>query len=234
MYIKQFRYGVDNLAYLICGKKTAIAVDPGAVTEIIAFLEQTNLRLQTVVNTHTHPDHMTGNTAILRQFDADYITMQQLLEKGFLELEKDKIKVYHTPGHSADSVIFSVGNGLITGDTLLTGKVGRCFTGDLKSFLESIKLITSFPDETIIYGGHDYVHEYLDTARSIEPENTAIDEFEKIYNVTPKLVCSTLSDEYRINPTLRFNHKNIIAVLKKNDMETDSEYKRWQAILSLV
>ncbi len=184
MRIKQFRYAADNLAYLIYDDKHAIAVDPGAVNDILAFLKKSDIKLEYIVNTHTHPDHTSGNAEVLNQTHAEYLDIPALIKKTFLELELsgNRIDVHHTPGHSEDSVIFHFDNILVTGDTLFTGKAGKCFTGDLKRFLVSIKLIMSFPDDTIIYGGHDYVMEYMETAKTIEPDNSAIEKFLAQYN----------------------------------------------------
>ncbi|MCF8120673.1 MAG: MBL fold metallo-hydrolase [Deltaproteobacteria bacterium] len=232
MRIRQFRYAADNLAYLIYGENAALAVDPGAVEDMLTFLEKSGLTLQAVVNTHSHPDHTTGNKSILEQTKAVFMDTEILLKEPFLELEGDRIAVYHTPGHTQDSVIFQVDRSLVTGDTLFTGKAGRCFTGDLARFLKSIKRIMAFPSRTVIYGGHDYVLEYMDTAKAIEPNNTAIDDFLETY--TPDHVCSTLADEYRINPTLRFNTDSLIHVLKERGLATATEYERWQSVMSIV
>ncbi len=232
MQFYQFRYGQDNLAYLICGKKTALAVDPGAVEEILSFLTASGLKLQAVVNTHSHPDHTGGNVAILAATDAEYFTCEELIGRNSLVLEGHRICIYHTPGHTEDSLIFHVDSALITGDTLFTGKVGRCFTGDRQQFLQSIKMIMRFPEETVIYGGHDYVLEYLNTAAKIEPGNTAIEEFRRRYD--PRRVCSTLAEEFRMNPTLRFNTDSMIAVLKQRGLAVDTEYDRWCSVLSIV
>jgi len=231
--IQQFRYDVDdNLCYLIYGEKSAIAVDPGAVEEISAFLSDRGLSLQTIVNTHTHPDHMVGNDEMQKKTGAEFIDMDTLINNPVLHLEGERIDVHHTPGHSQDSVIFHVGPDLITGDTLFTGKIGRCFTGDLDRYFEAVKLIMSFPDSTIIYGGHNYVTEYMETARQIEPENSAIDEFMKTYS--PDLVRSTLAQEYQINPTLRFNTESLIAVLRERDLPASTELDRWRSVMSIV
>jgi hypothetical protein len=57
MNIKQFRYAADNLGYLVYGDKTAIAVDGGAADKIISFVQNRNLELKYVTNTHSHMDH---------------------------------------------------------------------------------------------------------------------------------------------------------------------------------
>ncbi len=231
--IKQFRYDVDdNLGYLIYGEKSAIAVDPGAVEEMVSFLAGNGLTLQAIVNTHTHPDHTIGNDAMGSKTGAGIIEMNALISNPMINLEGERIDVYHTPGHSQDSVILRVGSDLITGDTLFTGKVGRCFTGDLDRYFESIKLIMAFPDTTMIYGGHDYVLEYMETARQIEPDNPAIDDFLKTYS--PDLVRSTLAREYQINPTLRFNTEPLIAILKARGLPVETELDRWRSVMSLV
>ncbi|MFO8048696.1 MAG: MBL fold metallo-hydrolase [Desulfosudaceae bacterium] len=232
MKIKQFRYGSDNLAYLVYGQKKALAVDPGAVSAIIDFLGDNDLVLQTIVNTHTHPDHTSGNKELLRRTGADYIDMPTLFKNPRLDLEGERIDIYHTPGHTMDSAVFHCGRELITGDTLFNGKAGRCFTGDLARFLESIKTILTFPEDTVIYGGHDYVLEYLETAREIEPDNPAIDDFLKAYN--PELVRSTLAGEKAVNPTLRFNTDSLIEIMKNRGLPVATEYERWCSIMSLV
>ncbi|MBW1892648.1 MAG: MBL fold metallo-hydrolase [Deltaproteobacteria bacterium] len=232
MKIKQFRYVEDNLAYLIYDEKHGVAVDPGAVNDILAFLKKSDIKLEYVINTHTHPDHTSGNAAIIKKTGAEYIDMNALIKKNFLELSGNRIDVHHTPGHSEDSVIFHFDNILVAGDTLFTGKAGKCFTGDLKRFLASIKLIMSFPDDTVIYSGHDYVTEYMETAQTIEPDNSAIEEFMTQYN--PGHVYSTLADEYRMNPTLRFNNHQLIEVLKDKGLPVATEYDRWRSVMSIV
>jgi hydroxyacylglutathione hydrolase len=232
MEIKQFRYSADNLAYLIYNESQAIAIDPGAVQDILAFLDQTDIELKYVANTHTHPDHTSGNRAIMKKTGAGYMDTDMLIKDKMIELSGSRITVHHTPGHSQDSVVFHFDNILVAGDTLFNGKAGRCFTGDLKRFLESIKLIMSFPDDTIVYSGHDYVLEYMETAKTIEPDNKAIGEFIATYN--PDHVFSTLADEYRMNPTLRFNNQELIDVLKGKGLPVATEYDRWQSIMSIV
>jgi len=232
MQIKQFRYASDNLAYLIYNGQHGIAVDPGAVNDILAFLKKSDIKLEYVVNTHTHPDHTSGTASIIKKTGAEHIDMAALIKKTFLELSGSRIYVHHTPGHSEDSVIFHFDNILVSGDTLFTGKVGKCFTGDLKRFLASIKLIMTFPDDTVVYGGHDYVMEYMKTAKTIEPDNSAIDKFLAQYN--PGHVYSTLGDEYKINPTLRFNTDQLIEVLRDKGLPVETEYDRWRSVMSIV
>ena len=71
----------------------------------------------------------------------------------------------------------------------------------------------ALPDETIIYAGHDYVKDSLAFAGHLEPDNKDIDNFRKSYD--SGYVCSTMADERRINPYLRFNEESIIKLLKK-------------------
>ena len=232
MEIKQFRYAADNLAYLVYDETQAIAIDPGAVNDILAFLNEAGIQLKYIVNTHTHPDHMTGNGQLIKETGATYLDMDMVIKQKSLSLPDGSISAHHTPGHSQDSVVYCFDNVLVAGDTLFNGKVGRCFTGDLKGFLTSIKFIMTLPDDTIIYSGHDYVLEYMETAKTIEPDNKAVEEFISRYD--PAHVYSTLADEYRINPTLRFNTKELIDILKERGLPVATEYDRWQSVMSIV
>jgi len=155
--IKQFRYSSDNLGYLLYAEKSAIAIDGGAVDQITIFAEQNDLKIEYVTNTHSHPDHTMGLKSLIDRSGALYLDHKALPAKGFIGIDGERINVYHTPGHTNDSVSFHAGNFLVTGDTLFNGTVGNCFSGDLFAFYNSIKKLISFPKDTIVYAGHDYV-----------------------------------------------------------------------------
>jgi hydroxyacylglutathione hydrolase len=231
MNIKQFRYPPDNLSYLLYGKNSAVAIDGNAVEAILAYMADKGLTLQFVANTHSHSDHTLGNRAILDQTQAEYLDNTRLLADGRIDIEGRTIEVYHTPGHTSDSIVFHCDNLLITGDTLFNGTVGNCFSGDLKGFYHSIKTLMMLPKETVIYAGHDYVRESMAFAKILEPENADIDAFLKRYD--PDHVYSTLSEEYRINPFLRFNDENIVNLLEQRGLPTQTEYDRWVSIMSI-
>ena len=229
--VKQFRYSADNLGYLIYSDLNAIAVDGGAVEDILSFLKSNNLSLKYVTNTHSHGDHTIGNQELLNTTDARFIDYQTLIKKG-IKIDNQSVGVFKTPGHTADSIIFKIDTVILTGDTLFTGKIGRCFSGDIKGFFNSIKLIMEFPDNSVIYPGHDYVLEYMEFARKFDADNRYIDEVISKYD--PDLVKSTLGFEKKLNPFLRINDKKIISFLEKRDLPTTTEYERWESLISFM
>ncbi len=90
MKIQQFRYASDNLGYLIFGRHTAVAIDGGAVSDIVAFLSEKGLRLAYATNTHSHADHTTGTKDLLKQTDAAYIDIPTLRQKE--EIDKKALQ----------------------------------------------------------------------------------------------------------------------------------------------
>ena len=228
--IEQFRYG-DNLACLIFGKTEAMAIDGGAWQEILAFLETNNLTLKFVTNTHQHYDHTQGNEHLLRKTKAKYLNSSTLTDNQEIIINGEAVVVYRTPGHTSDSICFHTGTILVTGDTLFNGTVGNCFSGDQKSFYQSIKRLMTLPDDTKIYAGHDYIRDSLAFAKHLEPDNKEIDRFWNSYD--PDYVYSTLADERKINPYLRFNEEPIINLLKANDLPHTTEWERWASLMSI-
>ena len=229
--IKQFRYSSDNLGYLIYSCRNAIAVDGGAVEDILSFLKSNNILLKFIINTHSHSDHTMGNQQLLHNTYAQYIDSETLTTKG-IELDGQPIDVFSTPGHTTDSVIFKVSDNLLTGDTLFIGKVGRCFSGDVEGFLNSVKLIMDFPDDCVIYPGHDYVLEYMEFVRKFDSSNRYIEGAIAGYN--PESVRSTLGFEKKLNPFLRINDKKIISLLEKQGLPLKTEFDRWRSMLSIM
>lgn len=132
----------------------AIVVDPGGEAErIIDCLNELNVHLVSIVNTHGHGDHIGGNDElkttlgvplIIGKGDAEMLTdpmknlsapfgysvvspkADRLLSEGdVLEIGDGRLKVFETPGHSPGSLSF-VGEGFaIVGDLLFAGSIGR-------------------------------------------------------------------------------------------------------------
>ncbi len=232
LQIKPFPYASDNIGYLIYGRKKAMAVDGGAVSGILAHLENTGLVLAFVANTHSHPDHTVGNADLLEKTDARFLGFEVLTAEGAIEIEGNAVEIMHTPGHTPDSVCFYFNDILISGDTLFNGKVGRCFTGDHAGFLRSIRQILRLPEETKVYAGHDYVMEYLDFSKQLEPDNPYIEAYRRKYD--PDNLFYTLGEEIRVNPYLRINDEKIAAILKDKGLPSETEFERWQSLLSLM
>jgi hydroxyacylglutathione hydrolase len=232
LQIQQFSYATDNLGYLIFGPRTAIAVDGGAVTEILSFVRERGLCLTYITNTHCHGDHTSGNDDLIQETGTSYLSPEVCAKKGYIAIDGAVVRIYPTPGHSSDSVVFQVGGMLLTGDTLFNGTIGNCFSGDLNAFFQSIQSIMAFPAETLIYAGHDYVKESMAVARSLEPDNEDITTYLNRY--TPDHVCSTLGEELRVNPYLRFNTPAIIGLLKSKGLRIETEYERWEALMSVT
>ncbi|MCF8094696.1 MAG: hydroxyacylglutathione hydrolase [Desulfobacteraceae bacterium] len=216
MKIRQFRYGADNLGYLLYNDKSAVAIDGGSPEEILRFAKQDGLEIRYVTNTHSHPDHTSGNRELLENSGAEYLDFQTLVKTKKIDLGDERIEIFHTPGHTRDSVCFYSPPYLVSGDTLFNGKVGKCFTGNIETFLDSIKILLGLPEETLVYAGHDYVREYMEFIRGLEPDNIHIDKYLEKYD--PGHVCFLLADEKRVDPFLRFNDEKIVSILKNREL----------------
>jgi len=230
LHVEQFRCG-DNLAYLLYGKKEAVAIDGVAWEEMLRFLDGHGLSLTYVTNTHGHFDHVAGNEPLLRHSRAQFLDHAAFPDGAVFNIEGHPVKVYRTPGHTEDSVCFHAGGVLITGDALFNGTVGNCFSGDLHAFFLSIKRLMALPGDTLIYAGHDYVRDSVALAKQLEPGNPDIERFRQAYD--PGHVYSTLAEEWKINPYLRFNALAIIALLKEHDLPCATEEERWLSLMSI-
>lgn len=89
----------------------------------------------------------------------------------------------------------------------------------------------ALPGDTLIYAGHDYVRDSVALAEQLEPGNPDIERFRQAYD--PGHVYSTLAEEWKVNPYLRFNAPAIIALLKERDLPVATEEERWLSLMSL-
>ena len=176
LHVEQFRYGHDNLGYVIFGRFEAMAVDGGAWQEILEFVSGHGLALRYVTHTHLHHDHTEGSETLIEKSGARLLGFHELQDGAAIALDGEPVRVYRTPGHSIDSICFHAGRYLLSGDTLFNGTIGNCFSGNLRGFYESIVRLMALPEDSIVFAGHDYVELAISFARHLEPGNGDIDE----------------------------------------------------------
>jgi hydroxyacylglutathione hydrolase len=230
--IQQFKYGADNLGYLVYSEKSCIAIDPGAPDDMAKFAIEKNIPIDIVTNTHTHADHTKGNNVLLKKTNARFIDCTTLSQGQVLDLkDATGLEVMLTPGHTMDSLCFKGDGFIVTGDTLFNATVGNCFSGDLESFFNSLKQLMALPGDTLVYAGHDYVLESLKYAKIIEPNNPNLKGYASAYN--PDHVVSRLSEELKVNPYLRFNTSSMIERLKEKNLPRETQFQRFSSVMEV-
>ena len=65
----------DNYSYLIIDEtnKNACVVDPGESIPIINFVENNNIKLKYILNTHHHYDHIGGNLELKEKYGSKIV-----------------------------------------------------------------------------------------------------------------------------------------------------------------
>ena len=177
MYFKQFlneRCGCAS--YVIASRQTleAAIIDPAIETEPYeALLRERGFRLQYVIDTHIHADHVSGARCLVAQFggqlclhesaQVDY-PFRPLSDRQELELGQLRLRILHTPGHRPELISILIVNPLrspepsmvLTGDSLLVGDVGRpdFGGGDVAAQYESLSNLLRLPDWVAVFPGH--------------------------------------------------------------------------------
>jgi len=170
------------------GTKTCALIDPAFETgRILAEIRELGYKVTHIINTHGHSDHTAGNEAVksatgakLLIHGADAGRLGKLLHRTFsralggkgspradvllqhndiITIGALRLKVLHTPGHTAGGIcLYSEGH-VFTGDTLFVGAVGRTDLpgGSMKQLVSSIhEQIYTLPGDTVVWPGHDY------------------------------------------------------------------------------
>jgi hydroxyacylglutathione hydrolase len=162
-----FMEGAVN-AYVIINGEECVVVDTAQVPdEIIKVIKNEKLELKFILLTHGHGDHVSGKEKIGEEFGVETFSGENLSEAQELSFGDKKIEVIKTPGHSEDSVTYSVGRFLFVGDLVFAGSLGGG-TYDYKKLLKSAEKILSMSEEKIIFPGHGPV-----TSVGEERENNA-------------------------------------------------------------
>ena len=173
----------STYTYLIASRTgaEALIIDPVLenVNRYIRLLEELDLRLVKVIDTHIHADHISGMAELRDKTNcitimgdkthADIVSMK-VSDNEFINIEKLKLKAMFTPGHTSESFSFLMDDRIFTGDTLLIRGTGRTDfqNGDSEASYDSIfNKILKLPEQMLVYPAHDYKG---DTVSTIEEE----------------------------------------------------------------
>lgn len=133
-----FHLNIDNFSnsYLITNEETreALIVDPCRVTnELLKQIEAGPFDLAAVLITNSHSSHLRG-LSVLRKiytpkiYAADYEVAGSetsvLKDDGVLTIAGLQVGYLSVPGHSADSIVYKIGQLLFSGDTITAGMIG--------------------------------------------------------------------------------------------------------------
>ncbi len=151
-----------------------LLIDPvlNRVEEYLALLQQQELKLCGVLDTHIHADHITGSGKLYDLTGCDVVMGEHSKAEGVTRLLKHGEVYYcgrlgltclHTPGHTEESCVYMLAHEgqtcLFTGDTLLIRSTGRTDFqgGDAATQYHSLfDILLQLPEETLVYPGHDY------------------------------------------------------------------------------
>lgn len=176
MHVKCFKVGyLSTNCYVVSCEETnkAAVIDPGFESEsemdpILDFIRKKSFHVEYIINTHGHPDHISGNVFMKQVTGASILIHEhhignvkadkKLSDGDVIHIGNFKLVVLHTPGHTKSGICLLGDTIVFTGDTLFAGSIGRTdfLGGSFKELMNSIKTkLLPLPDSFRVYPGHE-------------------------------------------------------------------------------
>lgn len=223
----------DNYIWLLADDAgAAVVVDPGEAAPVRAALARERLRLQAILLTHHHPDHIGGAAELVAETGAAvYAPADERIGTATVRVgDGERVRlaepdldfaVIAVPGHTRSHVAY-YGNGLLfCGDTLFSVGCGRMFEGTPEQMLASLDRLAALPGDTQVCCGHEYTLANCAFARTLDPFNTALQarsaQAAELRARGAPTLPATLDDERACNPFLRVDSAALIDALAGGD-----------------
>ncbi|NMM82476.1 hydroxyacylglutathione hydrolase [Acidovorax sp. SRB_14] len=225
----------DNYIWMLHDGRHALVVDPGEAEPVLQALDRLGLRLQAILVTHHHSDHVGGVQALRKATGAavygparERIPAPAVALAGGDQVEALGLSfaVIDVPGHTAGHIAYhcTLADGaplLFCGDTLFSGGCGRLFEGTPAQMLASLDALAALPGDTRICCAHEYTLSNLRFAHVVEPGNAALlhhsRECERLRAHNLPTLPSRMALERDINPFLRVRLPAVAAAARRRD-----------------
>ncbi len=162
----------STYTYIIASGKgrEALIIDPVIehTNKYLNVLENLELKLVKVIDTHIHADHITGLnelnkitkcTRIMGEKSKSEVIDLKIKDNEKINVEKIEFKAIYTPGHTDCSYSYLMNDRVFTGDTLLINGTGRTDFQNGSSYDAYDSLfnkLLKLPEKTLVYPAHDY------------------------------------------------------------------------------
>jgi hydroxyacylglutathione hydrolase len=211
----------DNYAWLLREDSTGATaiVDPADAQPIIEALEKAGGRLDLILLTHHHADHIAGVDEVRARFNCPVVgasadqhrlpKLDEAVKEGdTVRFGNTSAQVIDTPGHTRGQInyFFPDGAVLLSGDTLFSLGCGRLIEGTPAEMFDSLHKLAELPADTLVCCGHEYTESNARFALAVDPDNKALHEFvgkvEQLRAAGQPSVPSVLGEELKANPFL--------------------------------
>ena len=193
----------STYTYIISSGKgrEALIIDPVIehTESYIQVLNNLELKLVKVIDTHIHADHITGLnelnkrtncTRVMGEKSQSEVIDLKLKDSEKIKIENIELNAIYTPGHTDCSYSFYMNDRVFTGDTLLINGTGRTDfqSGSPYDAYDSLfNKLLKLPEDTLVFPGHDYNGKKNSTIKSERNNNPRLqvsskDEYADIMN----------------------------------------------------
>jgi len=193
--------------------------DPGEAAPVAAAVDEAGGRLDLILLTHHHGDHVGGVMALRatgatvygpRKEDIDGVDVR-LGGGDQLEVLGTPFTVLDVPGHTAGHIAYFTDAldppVVFCGDTLFACGCGRLFEGTPPQMLDSLDRLAALPAATRVYCAHEYTLANIRFALAVEPGNDALQQRARdaaaLRERGTPTVPSTIGLELATNPFMR-------------------------------
>ena len=179
MILRQFLHSDPvGISYLFgCGgKATGAVVDPvGDIRPYLSAAENAGMRINFVIDTHVHADHLSAGRALADAAGAPYVLaasaavsfpFKGVRDGETLPLGNVSATVLHTPGHTPEHICVLVTDRtradepwfVLTGHTLMVGDLGRTELAvsaeeGARLLFQSVRKLKALPDDVEVLPG---------------------------------------------------------------------------------
>ena len=186
----------DNVIWIWVRGAEAVVIDPAVAPPVREWLDERQLSLAAVLQTHHHADHIGGTPELLERWpeaaviasaeDRERIPFQTMpvRDGDQITVLGQEVEVLDVAAHTRAHIAFFIPNPegdeigplLFCGDTLFSGGCGRLFEGSAEQMHQALQKLAELPDATRVCCAHEYTEANLQWAVEQRPSDAVLAE----------------------------------------------------------
>ena len=230
----------DNVIWIWVRGAEAVVIDPAVAPPVQSWLEERQLSLAAVLQTHHHADHIGGTAELLQRWpeaeviasadDRERIPFQTMpvRDGDHVTVLGETVEVLDVAAHTRAHIAFFVPNPegaeigplLFCGDTLFSGGCGRLFEGSAELMHQALQKLAELPEATQVCCAHEYTEANLQWAVAQQPNNTVlVERYREVRSLRAKgelSLPSSIGVERRTNLFMQASSAAALGVLRSH------------------